>query len=235
MTTLPQADHRPKIRPKRTHQQLFGMLGAAHHTVKYCVEHDQSDHLEMLTQVDSSFTLKDSRPFRYGALSEQLNQVAEQFGCWTTACPPTLAQAQFDGKVAYLVVLTMIDRAVIQFDTKQHLLQLVEPIHCLFKALEPYGCPEPGRALSSERLAKWFVQSAAISYRNDARCTGSLDQEKAEKQAVKSCDRLLTEGVFDTLPPMIRETLYERLVFKMGRQHADTQARSQEPSAAEPV
>ncbi|MDT8924738.1 hypothetical protein RBE51_18250 [Pseudomonas taiwanensis] len=235
MTTLPQAIHQPKIRPKRTHQQLFGMLGVTHHTVKYCVEHDQINHLDMLAQVDSSFTLKDSHPFRYGALSEQLNQVAEQFGCWTTACPPILAQAQFDGKVAYLVVLTMIDRAVIQFDTKQQLLQLVEPIHRLFEALEPYGCPEPGRSLSSERLAKWFVQSAAISYRNNARCTGSLDKLKAEKQAAKSCDRLLTEGMFATLPPIIQETLYERVVFKMGRQHADTQARSREQSGVEPV
>lgn len=235
MTALTQAINRSKIRSKRTHQQLFGMLGVAHHTVEYCVEHNQRDHLEMLTQVDSSFTLKDSHPFRYGALSEQLNQVAEQFGCWTTACPPILEEAQFDGTIAYLVVLTMIDRAVIQFDSKQQLLQLVEPIHCLFKALEPYGCPEPGRAPSSERLAKWFVQSAAISYRNDARYTGSLDRVKAEKQAVKSCDRLITEGVFDSLPPMIRETLYERVVFKMGRQHADTQARSHQHSGAEPV
>lgn len=235
MTSVTKATQWPKIRPKHTHQQLFGMLGAAHHVVKYCVEHNLHDHLEMLSQVNTSFTLKAAHPFRYGELSKQLNHVAEQFGCWTTASPPILADVQFDGKVAYLVVLTMIERAALQFDTKQQLLQLVDPIHCLFRALEPYGCPEPGRALSSERLAKWFVHSAAISYRNDARCTESLDKDKAEKQAVKSCARLLTEGVFDTLPSMIRETLYERVVFKMGRQHADTQARSQERSGAEPM
>jgi hypothetical protein len=184
----------------------------------------------MLTQV-SSPNLSNATPLIYGEFAEKLNLVAQEYGCWPTNCPPSLADRKVDAKVVYIAALCMIERSLYHFNNKKQLIQLIGPIQRLLTVLEDYATPERVEAPSKKRMVARYVHSAMMAYRNSAQGKAQLDEEKAAQQGSRSWEHLQAEGAFDGLPAMIRETLYERVVANMGRQHAHTQARAHERSA----
>jgi hypothetical protein len=215
-----------RIRVKKSHQEMFGVLGVAHGTVEYCVKNDKLELLRMLSQISSLPEIYDEKKFVYGEFAEKINDVAESFGCWVTECPPILLNQEFDGKVAYITVLNMIERSLYKFDNKRQLQQLVEPIDRLFEALTNYGILEPILGFSKERMVARYVLAAQMTYRNSAKGLAELDEQKAINQAEKSWERLIAESVFAKLHSVVQHPLYGQVIANLGAQHAHTQARS---------
>lgn len=227
MEALSRANSASKTRPKKAHQQMFGMLGNAHHSISYCVQNRMEDQIEMLSQLQTAPLLSKTNTFVYGHLCQEVNEVAKRYGCWTTDAPDRLANLEFDGKIAYVAVLSMIERALLNLDSKNQLQQMISPISDLFTVLEAYGTPATPEPISTVRLAKNYALIAMMTYRNCAKGLGNLDRDKAERQGLRSAERLVEQGLFDAAPSMIRSHMYHSLLTSMASRYANTQARQQ--------
>lgn len=216
-----------KIRPKKAHQQIFGMLGNAHHSVSYCIENRMEDQIEMLSQLHTSAILSQTNRFVYGHLCKEINEIAQRYGCWTTDAPAVLENLEFDGKIAYVVVLSMIERALCNLDNKNQIQQMISPIGDLFSMLEAYGTPAAPEPVSTDRLAKSYALVAMMTYRNCTQGPGELDRNKAERQGLRSAERLVEQHVFESAPPMMHSHLYYSLLTSMASRYAHNQARQQ--------
>ncbi|AXH60235.1 hypothetical protein [Pseudomonas amygdali] len=213
-----------KIRPKRPHIEFFAFTNYPFTTIEYLLKNDMPLTFHLLQvrepemQRTSGLSCKD--------LVEILNEVAEEFGCRRETCPETLVNHEIDGSVAHAVVLSAAKRAMSHADSRDKLITLMQPVAAVLDKLSGYGTLKPAQVTCLPSMVSMYKTVSGMSFRSEINDLSQFDSARAEKQARISCQRVLDNKDFDTLPPYFAEAFYEHLALKLGSKHGKSQAES---------
>lgn len=210
-------------RPLKAHQTLFGMVGCAHHTLSDRLKRGKEDQIIMLLMVDEP-VMTHQTPVGYGELSDALDEVAEQFGCWPFPCNPDLRATFLTPEVAYATVLYIIERSVGKFHTPTQLKQVMAPVSALVDKVSQWGTFADEKPLTLKRLEARYLWMAEMRFKNRPNPgPGIFDAQKMQAQAERSCQKIIDSRQFDGLPHLVQNIMAEQLARILADQQIERQ------------
>lgn len=210
-------------RPLKAHQTLFGMVGCAHHTLSDRLIKGKEDQIIMLLMVEEP-VMTHQTPVSYGELSDALDEVAEQFGCWPFPCNPNLRTTFLAPEVAYATVLYIVERSVAKFHAPAQLKQAMEPILALTNKVGRWGTFADEKPLELKRLMARYLWMAEMRLNNGPdSAPGAFDAKKMQAQAERTCQKIIDSRQFDGLPQLVQHIMAEQLARILGDQLIERQ------------
>lgn len=213
-----------RIRPKRPHIEFFAFTGYPFTAIEYLLKNGMPFTFHLLEVREPA--MEGNTGLRCQDLVEILNEVAEEFGCRRESCPERLVDHEIDGAVAHAVVLSAARRAMFHADSREKLITLMQPVAAVLDKLSGYGTLKPAQVKCLPPMVSMYKTVSAMSFRREINDLSQFDSARAEKQARISCQRVLDNKDFDTLPPYFAEAFYEHLALKLGSKHGKSQAES---------
>ncbi|KPC17633.1 Uncharacterized protein AC499_0835 [Pseudomonas amygdali pv. lachrymans] len=111
-------------------------------------------------------------------------------------------------------------------DSRDKLITLMQPVAAVLDKLSGYGTLKPAQVTCLPSMVSMYKTVSGMSFRSEINDLSQFDSARAEKQARISCQRVLDNKDFDTLPPYFAEAFYEHLALKLGSKHGKSQAES---------
>lgn len=211
-----------KIRPKKTHSQFFNMLPVAHHAVRFIQDNNQ-----VLTVFDALQAPQPKLLFpaniKYEDFLSIINSVARQLGCYEDEGNEHPRELVIGVDVAYAVIKSAVDRALLSSNSRSDIISTILPVEMIVQNLANWALiDEPTNKNSG--LSGAFSTIAAMSFRRERGNLSQFDEDKAKRQAVTACRRILDDECFMAAGSYFASSFQFRAATLMGARHGLSQA-----------